>query len=55
MPGNWERFGQLNLNIRCKTNKVLFIWYQYNGNTAGGVSVQFKIMVDEVEVKTGRS
>jgi len=54
-PGAWERFGSLNINFNTKYNKVLFIFYSYNGNTAGDVPVTFKILVDEIELKTARS
>jgi len=54
-PGAWERFGALNLNFHVKYNKVLFIFYNFNGNTAGGVPISFKVMVDEIELRTARS
>jgi len=38
-----------------KKNKLLFVWYQVSCNTAGDKPVAFKLMIDEVEVKTGRS
>jgi hypothetical protein len=36
-------------------NKLVFVWYNFNGNTAAGKPVAFKLMIDELEVKTARS
>jgi len=54
-PGSWDRFGALSLTFTTKYNKLLFIYYSYNGNTAGDESVAFKVMVDDIELKTARS
>ena len=51
----YQRFGQLSLNIKLTRNKLVFVWYQFNGNTAAGKPVAFKLMIDELEVKTARS
>jgi len=34
---------------------MLLISYSYSGNTGGDVPILFKVLVDEIELKTARS
>lgn len=53
--GAWENAGVVELTVSPTIDKTAFVFYSASVTTGGGVSIHFRVTLDEIEVKPCRS
>jgi len=52
---SWNKFADAELTIKLKNNKLVFVFYSVSTTVGGGFNINFRVTIDQLELKNSRS